>query len=185
VFGSIVKQLTELMGGSVGVESELGVGSTFHAEIEFEACDDSPTLLSTPDDKNLRPEGLLLTGRHLLIVDDNALIAEELSEMIEYTYQAKVSVCTNGQKALDWLDEHHAEVDLILMDVHMPVMDGITSVQIIRRTSNLAHIPVIAMTAGATKTMIENFLNTGMTAYITKPFTQDQLYDLIVNHLKN
>jgi PAS domain S-box-containing protein len=181
---SIVKQLTELMGGSVGVESELGVGSTFHAEIEFEACDDSPTLLSTPDHKNLRPEGLLLTGRHLLIVDDNALIAEELSEMIEYTYQAKVSVCTNGQKALDWLDEHHAEVDLILMDVHMPVMDGLTAVEIIRSDPVLKAIPVIAMTAGATKTTIEELIASGMDDYITKPFTQERLEAMLVIHIK-
>jgi len=178
---SIVRQLAELMDGSVEVESELGVGTTFIIELEFDLPgEDALMRIKTSSDAAEVGPSSSLKGTHILLVDDNVLIAEELEETIIEAFGAKVTTCTNGQEAIDWLQQHHDEVDLVLMDIHMPVMDGVSAVKLIREDPNLSGLVVIAMTAGATKTKIAELLDAGMTDYITKPFTEIELQSALI-----
>lgn len=178
---AIVKELALLMGGSVKVSSELNVGSKFSVELEFGYCNE----LVLSEDRAIRRDAgqahERLLGKHVLLVDDSDLLIELITAMLE-AVGAEVSTCTNGQEAIDWLTKSSVKVDMVLMDVHMPVMDGNTAVAIIRRNPSLKKLPVIAMTAGATKTNIEEALQAGMTDCITKPFTEELL---ITTLLKN
>ena len=102
--------------------------------------------------------------------------------MLLETAGAQVSSCNNGQEALDWLVENRGKVDIVLLDVHMPVMDGNTAVAMMRRDPDLKGLPVIGMTAGATRTSIDEALAAGMTDCITKPFTEGQLIETVLKH---
>lgn len=175
---AIVKQLTDIMDGSVHVISEVGKGTTFIVELEFDRADTVQAI------EKLDNESILfsLENINILLVDDSDLIVE-LAEFMLIDAGAAVATCSNGQEALDWLETHEAP-DIILMDVQMPVMDGLLSASLIRKHGAYDRLPIIAMTAGAAKTNIDEALCAGMTDYITKPFTQEQLIDVVVKNLK-
>ena len=112
---------------------------------------------------------LRLQGLRILVVDDSD-INLEVSLRIFEGEGAHVALASNGKEALDWLNAHVGEVDLVLMDVQMPVMDGYEATHILRATPALADLPVVALTAGAFREMEAAARDVGMDDYIAKPF---------------
>jgi PAS domain S-box-containing protein len=169
---SICKQIVELMGGQIGVESTLGKGSTFYFELDL------PVGTRPPE------EQAYVLGRHdyqlkILVAEDahtNQLIISTLLD--EMGHQA--TVVENGELALDALTREH--FDLILMDGRMPVMDGLEATRHIRaghwggRVFSDRQIPIIALTANASEQDRVNFLAAGMNEFLTKPIDEVQLH---------
>jgi CheY-like chemotaxis protein len=116
-------------------------------------------------------------GKHILLVDD-ADTALDLAEWLLHSKIEKVTICKNGQEALDWM-AINAAPNLVLMDIQMPVMNGITAVAKMRSNPDLEKIPVIAITADANKQTIEEARSVGVNNYITKPFKPEKLNDII------
>jgi len=171
----IGKQLAELMGGTVGATSTPGQGSTFWFTARLQPV---PAAHSGPGAQPAGPGAL--DGVTMLLVEDNAfnqLVARELLE----DAGAEVIVAGNGADALDRLAEH--PVDCVLMDVQMPVMDGIDATRRIRRDPALADLKVIAMTANAGLDDQARCLAAGMDEFLTKPAAPDTLIATIARAL--
>ena len=169
---AISKQLVSLMGGEVGVESEFGKGSTFWFTARLRRG--TGPAVSAVITRN--PDALIRRGARVLLVDDNEINREIASEILEGVGLV-VKTATNGQEALDQLAVD--AVDLVLMDIQMPVMDGLQATRAIRQQPSLAELPVIAMTANAFEEDRQICLEAGMNGYLTKPVSPDSLYKLL------
>ena len=160
----IVKQLIELMGGSIEISSELGEGSTFVISIPF---DPAPA----PRETEQAASGSTLQGRRLLLVEDNDLNAEIAATIME-DEGADVSIAGDGAQAVEAFAANPAGTfDAILMDVAMPTMDGLAATRAIRALDrpDAASIPIIAMTGNAFQEGVRECLDAGMNAHIAKP----------------
>ncbi len=161
----IAKNLIELMGGSIEVQSEQGVGSAFTITIPFDIAPEPQH-----DEEHLE-EGAGIEGLQLLLAEDNELNAEVAQVLLEDA-GAQVTVVGNGQQALDaFADAPQRRYDAILMDLMMPVLNGIDATKAIRALErpDAASIPIIAMTANAFKEDEEASLAAGMNAHLAKP----------------
>lgn len=161
----IIKQLVELMGGTIKVSSKLNVGSTFVISIPFD-----PT--PAPRETEQIASGSALQGRRLLLVEDNDLNAEIAATLLEGD-GACVSIAGDGAQALEAFAKSPAGTfDAILMDVMMPKMDGLAATKAIRALNrpDAARIPIIAMTGNAFQEDVRECLDAGMNAHIAKPF---------------
>jgi signal transduction histidine kinase/ActR/RegA family two-component response regulator len=161
---SIVRRLVQLMGGSLTAESEPGQGAVFTVALPLAVSSHRAAPRPAPEVRQSPPRPL----RVLLAEDDrvNQLAARRALELAGHA----VSTAANGQEVLHLLAAD--EFDCVLMDVQMPVMDGLEATQAIRRAGNLgvqARIPIIALTAHAMKGDRERFLAAGMDDYIAKP----------------
>ena len=184
---AIVKELAKRMGGGVDVRSTPGEGSTFGVEVRLEIAR-ARTLQQTGDDGDdpdalPGPEHLRLDGLRLLVVDDSDTNRDVAQRLLK-AEGAEVQACGDGQQALDWLRTPGHAVDLVLMDVQMPVMDGNTAVTLMRQDPALQEVPVIALTAGATQSERDFSLQAGMDEYLTKPFEPAQLLRLIRRQIR-
>lgn len=131
-----------------------------------------------------RPSLTRLAGLRVLVVDDSD-INREVARRIFAGEGATVQLAHNGQQALDWLQVNHAEVDVVLMDVQMPVMDGYEATRAIRAHADphLAALPVIALTAGAFQSQQDEAKACGMTDYIAKPLDVDAALAKLAHYL--
>ncbi len=120
-----------------------------------------------------------LTGLRMLIVDDSD-INREVAERIFIAEGAHVALANDGQQAIDWLQTHSDAIDIVLMDVQMPVMNGYEATREIRRIPALANLPVVALTAGVFMEQQALANQAGMNSFISKPFDVDAAIALII-----
>ncbi len=131
----------------------------------------------------LKDGELLLEGLHILLVDDSDLNLDVASKILGLD-GATVTMRHNGQEALDAIGEHPDRYDLVLMDIQMPVMDGLTAVKHIREDKNL-RLPVIALTAGALSEERQKALAAGMNDFVSKPFDPKGLVRCVRKHTRS
>ncbi len=167
---SISKRLVEMMGGTIGASSTPGAGSTFWFELPLaRVATDAPT--HTPPitaPAPAAPRGPRLSGLRVLGVDDNRLNLFLLERALQLE-GASVHLAADGQQALQTLRAHPGGFDVVLMDIQMPVMDGLTATREIRQDPALRDLPVIALTAGVLGEEREAARNAGMDDFLAKP----------------
>jgi len=181
---AISQKIVEAMGGRIEVSSHSGVGSVFHFDLRLE-IDHHPVIVESGDSSMSVFDGLpkALSGT-VLVVEDNAvnrIIAEEMLQSLGLA----VVEAEDGVDAIDVLSRR--SVDLVLMDCQMPVMDGYTATLHIRdreRRQRLPRTPIVALTADAYEEDAARAIEVGMDAHLTKPYTREQLRDLLGTWLK-
>jgi PAS domain S-box-containing protein len=168
---AISKNLVELMEGSIDVKSTYGKGATFHFTAVFNkvkiTADSTSSMIGSTSTNPLQ-------GAQILLVEDNKInqmVALELLKMLEI----EVSIANNGVEAIDAVKVK--DFDLILMDIQMPVMDGLSATREIRKLekSGLDKLPILAMSANAMEIDCHKSLEAGMNAHLTKPINPEKL----------
>ena len=173
----ISKQLAELMGGGVGLSSRFGEGSTFWFTVKvlLSGAGASPVLASRTRNTTVN-DALLLDGIRILLAEDDPT-NQKVAVGILTSVGAVVDVAGNGSEAIAKLEQGH--YDIVLMDMQMPGMDGITATKHIRQQGCFADLPIIAMTANAMKNHEIDCREAGMNDFLGKPFDPHQLFSII------
>lgn len=173
---AISKQLIELMGGTIGFQSEYGIGSEFYFDLPQNVVDPAPAGPISEyeyEDKEQGPFSFSAPWAHIMIVDDNEMnlmVAEALFE----PYGMKITTATGGMAALGLVQKER--FDLIFMDHFMPEMDGVEATHAIRALEGNPnqHIPIVALTADALVEVKAKLLNEGMDDFLAKPIDMKQ-----------
>lgn len=165
---SIVKQLVEMMGGRIGVQSRLGHGSLFWVELPFALDSIRPDTDAYSASKSIEESTGRLKDLIVLIADDNPLNIELVQRVLEREGGQCQSV-KNGRELLDMLEMDNSHFDVLLVDLHMPVMNGIEAARTIRSNPALQHYPILAYTAEHRELMAESDLFDLFDGSIEKP----------------
>lgn len=183
---SIVRELVGLMGGSVEVQSRLGEGTRLRVTLPLPESDARPAAIADRDDL---PDTTLLKGRHVLIADDNVTNRIVLSEMLAQT-GVRMALVENGQDAVIAWDRAMTAgdpFDLLLLDITMPVLDGLRALVEIRQregTAGSVAVPAIAVTANAMPNQVADYIIGGFDTHLAKPFKRKDLLHAIRTLLK-
>ena len=181
----ISKELVELMGGEISVVSGTGQGSAFSFAVQLGVINESigHTTQVTPISPKV-PSQLTsnkLKGYRILIVEDN-VFSQKLIQKHLASFGIDTLLAQHGEEALTLLEEH--DFDAILMDIHMPIMNGIEATQRIRQQAKFATLPIIALSAGVTDTERNNCIAGGMVGFVSKPINVEQLCAVLELWLK-
>lgn len=176
---SVCKSLVELMGGYIEVDSAVGIGTTFTVLLPLPPIDEAHyENWQDSNDFGMTEPSHELTGHILLVEDDsvNAMIAKKALNNSGHT----VTHVTDGQQAIEVFALNPEQYDIILMDHHMPIMDGVqATIKLHELYDPQALPPIIALTANAMDGERKKYLDVGMQDYCTKPFKQEQLNALV------
>ena len=180
---AIAKEYVEMMGGSIAVESQKGVGTTFTVEIPLELTEQGIR------QKQEEPVHHDLTGVNVLMAEDNDLNAELATVMLEDAGMA-VTRAFDGKEAVELFKNHpQGTYDIILMDIMMPNMDGHQAAKTIRamgtERSDAATIPIIALSANAFAEDIKASLDSGMNGHVSKPLNMKEVTNTIAKYIKS
>ena len=168
---AITKSIVDLMGGTIRVESATGKGTRFEVVLEFPIDAEADKVQTAPALPEEAEAVSPLSGMNFLCAEDNAINAEILELLLE-TKGARCTICSNGQEIVDaFASVKPGEYDMILMDVQMPVMDGLEATQRIRSGENPLGrtIPILAMTANAFLEDMQKSRDAGMDEHLSKP----------------
>ena len=179
---SISQSLLKLMGGEFRVESQPGLGTVFSFDLQLGIA--APGKLQKPLQRinagelgrDLKNIGHNLQGAKILIVEDHKINQKVISEFLKLSGMETV-IANNGQEALELLKQQ--DFDAILMDVQMPIMDGMEATRTIRSYPKYARLPVIALTAGVTQDEQKSYLACGMNDFLAKPINPEDLVSLL------
>jgi len=185
---SISKQIIELMNGTIAVDSKLGEGTTFTVKLPLQY------VVRTQDDKNVTDNGTdnniikndqSLSDIKVMVVDDNQYNREIACELLREN-GAHIIECASGSEAVDYIKYRNGIVDIILMDVCMPDMDGFEATRLIRQLEKdrWQDIPIVAMTANAFDEDRKKALEHGMNGHIAKPFDIDTFAETVLEYVK-
>ena len=167
---AITRKLLDLFGSKIDFTSELGVGTTFFYEIEFDLIQNE---METPKPKAFKND-TVFENRKLLVVEDNKVNTMIIKILLNQK-GIEFDLAVNGVEAIKLFENN--QYDLIMMDLQMPIMNGYTATNKIREVD--ARIPIIAMSASAFQEAQEYALQNGFNDYIVKPFLPDDLYEII------
>ena len=178
----VTKRLVELMGGTIGVDSEVGVGSAFWVELSLTSAPqfalreaEGPTLVQPV----MQPGAPLRT---LLYVEDNPANLELVEQLIARRPDLRLLSAADANLGIEFARAYQPEV--ILMDINLPGMSGIAAMKILREDPSTEHIPIIALSANAVPRDIEKALEAGFFNYLTKPIKVDKFMDALDAALK-
>jgi PAS domain S-box-containing protein len=190
---AISHNLLQLMGTDIKISSELGKGTCFSFELVQGISSDSHSLSREVKKQKVEHQagGLslylnkrshTLAGTSLLVVEDNTINQQVIKEFLELSHVAVV-MANNGKEALAILNTQ--TFDAILMDIHMPEMDGFEATKRIRQLEKFKYLPIIALTAGVTQEEHQHCLNCGMNDFVAKPIIPEQLITTLSRWIKN
>ena len=180
----ISKRLVEIMGGIIGVESQVGKGSTFWLQLELEKTDTRSSLLTegqTTENEIASIEKKSGDVKSILYIEDNPINICLMEDIVESSTSHTLITVTDAVQGLVLAEER--QPDLILMDITMPVMDGYEALAELQANQATRHIPVIAVSANAMQQDINKGKAAGFQNYITKPFNIKNMIDIIEDAL--
>jgi ammonium transporter len=177
---ALTRRLVELHGGVVGVESERGKGSTFWFTLPHEALKEKKSIDGT-EHKESFSSLESTSARRILLAEDNEVNLKVILDVLSM-HDHQVFVATNGQEAVSLAQT--CNPDIILMDIRMPVMNGLEATQAIKEIPELKNIPIIALTASAGEEEKERCLAAGCVEHVSKPIQSEELFQVLGRYLK-
>ena len=184
---TISRQLVEMMGGAISFESTEGIGSSFYFTVPLGKAECNMTADQPPQSSTPPAEAPVISEsgeKAFVLVAEDDMLASDLIKEILALQGLESDLARTGREAVDMWE--NGRYDLIIMDVQMPRMDGITATQIIREKEKASgrHIPIIAMTAHAFEEDKTRCMSAGMDAYLTKPLDVQKGMEVIMNLIK-